>query len=319
MLKYLTSSPNYITKLSDIFFEGKSVNVRITEINDVTQRIVASIRQALPTAIASTDLHIGDSVSGLIQQIHAEQLVITLLPSQTTALLSLGNLAHHRRSTVEQLKASLKVGEQIDKLAIVSKNTVSGLLIVSTTPGSTGIGVVASYDQVHEGDILDGTVVSTSDQGAMVELTNGLRGRIHPCDATDDLSAPSTLQKNTLVSCFILHVNISNRMLALSSRPSRLTPSTAPKAVDPEITAVELLKTGQRVRGLVKNIAKQGMFVSLGRKVVARVMIREMFDTVSSTSPTEAESSSSRIGRANSASVKWYQARFSVSMRRRVS
>ena len=52
------------------------------------------------------------------------------------------------------------------------------------------------------------------------------------------------------------------------------------EAIDREISSIQDLKEGQQVRGLVKNV-QNGLFVALGRSVVARIKIRELFDEVS--------------------------------------
>jgi rRNA biogenesis protein RRP5 len=70
----------------------------------------------------------------------------------------------------------------------------------------------------------------------------------------------------------------------LSTRLSRVDPEEAGEVVDREISSIQDLKEGQQIRGLVKNV-QNGLFVALGRSVVARVKIRELFDEVSLPSP----------------------------------
>jgi rRNA biogenesis protein RRP5 len=50
---------------------------------------------------------------------------------------------------------------------------------------------------------------------------------------------------------------------------------------DREINDIEDVKVGQKLRGFVKNISSGGVYVALGRSVTARVMIKELFDDVS--------------------------------------
>ena len=47
------ASAQFTLDLKDIFFVGKSVNVRITELRPEEDKVTASIRQALPAAIAA--------------------------------------------------------------------------------------------------------------------------------------------------------------------------------------------------------------------------------------------------------------------------
>ncbi|KAK4685994.1 rRNA biogenesis protein RRP5, partial [Tremellales sp. Uapishka_1] len=287
------ASQNFIKNLSDIFFEGKPLQVRITEVHPDSGKLVVSVRQALPSALAAGELQVGTAVTGQVSQIHAEQVVVTLVPSQLTALLSLSNLSNHRHLGVDELKASLKIGEKLDDLVVVSKNSTTGLLIVANKPtghaaangNTSGInhsGVsrsAVSMDSIQPGQTVVGTVIASSSQGTMVQLANSLKGRIHPTDQSDNLEdiSKSPLRDDQEVSCFVLKVNPSSRIIDLSTRRSRLE-SSDEKIADKEIEKVSDLKVDTKIRGLVKNVSAGGLFVSLGRTITARIMIRELFD-----------------------------------------
>lgn len=276
------ASTNYVADLNDIFFVGKAVNVRITDVDDQTQKLVASVRQALPTAVAAEKLEVGSDVSGIVAQIHAEQVVVTLIPSQLTALLSLANLSNHRGMGVDELRKTLKVGEKLEDLVVVSKNPTSGLIIVANkrakSKAATGISTPArNFDAIAVGDVLPGRVISKTPQGAMVRLGKKIRGRVAPTDASDDLSSGG-LKEGDDVLCCVLKVDSESRAIDLSTRKSRVQPEQKTAIVDPEINSVADLKEGQAVRGIVKNVAPNGLFVALGRTVTARIMIKELFD-----------------------------------------
>ena len=294
----LTFSQNFISNLNDIFFVGKPVNVRITDVNTSTQRLVASVRQALPTALASASLEVTDEVAGIVSQVHADQVVLTLIPSQITALLSLSNLSNHRNIGIEELRGSLKVGERLDDLIVVSKNAQSGLVIVANkravgsssrlptiaTEAKSGISAMAkSFDSIKPGSIIEGTVASHTPQGTMVQLTAALKGRVHPTDAADDFSiianGQGPLNVGEKVKCYVLKSNPATRIIDLSTRPSRL--GEASDIVDPEVENIADVKEGMKIRGLVKNVSDHGVFVAIGRNLTARVMIKELFDDVS--------------------------------------
>lgn len=279
------ASQHFVTDLSTIFYVGKPVNVRITDVDSVRGKLVASVRQALPTAVAAAKLEVGADVHGIVAQIHADQVVVTLVPSQLTALLSLSNLSNHRGMGVDELRKSLKVGEKLEDLVVVSKNASSGLLIVANKRKNAGISAPSrAIGELAVGDVVPGRVISRSAQGAMLRLGGKARGRVHPTDMADDFALAAgegclAVDENTL--CYILKIDGKN--IDLSTRPSRVQPEKKGKVVDAEITEenVKDLKAGQSVRGLVRSVANNGLFVSLGRNVTARVMIKELFDEVS--------------------------------------
>jgi rRNA biogenesis protein RRP5 len=295
----LISSENFTRNLSEIFYLGQPTQLRIIELQPETQRLVGSIRQASAAALAAAALEIGQEVTGQVTQIHAEQVVITLQPSQATALLSLSNLSNHRHMTIDEIRSSLKVGEKMEGLRIISQNDKNGLFKVSytTNPSSlsvqkAGAGASAvgglTWRDVQVGQSVPGKIVKHSLLAAAVQV-GGLRGRLHATNIADDFSAVSFPQTpegplaiGDDVQCVILKVNPHAKQLELSTRPSRVQGPSAPEVADPEINSVAELEVGKKYRGFVKNVAGGGVFVALGSTVTARVMIKELFDDVSS-------------------------------------
>ncbi|OWT39295.1 rRNA biogenesis protein RRP5 [Cryptococcus neoformans Bt1] len=289
-------SQTHIKDLSEAFYVGKPLTVRVITVDPSASRIVVSAKQASPTApaTAAEKLEVGEAVSGTVSQVHTEQVVVKLDGNGLTALLSLSNLSNQRHTGIEELRGSLKEGEKIDDLVVVSKNPVSGLIIVNIKKtvaakkekakkedkAPSGISAhVKAIDAIEVGQIITGTVQEQNSQGYMVQLPNNLRGRVHSCDSSDDLAlaagrGPLTVGEE--VKCYVLAVNRSKRAIDLSTRLSRVEGKE--NVVDREVNTVDDLKQGESVRGLVKNIAGHGVFVSLGRNVTARIMIKELFD-----------------------------------------
>ncbi|OCF37082.1 rRNA biogenesis protein RRP5 [Kwoniella heveanensis CBS 569] len=297
------SSQTFVKNLHDLFYVGKPVNVRVLQVQPDADRIVVSAKQAAPSAAATAaeKIQVGDAVTGSVSEIHEEQVVVKLDGSGLTSLLSLSNLSNQRHMGIDELRSSLKAGDKIEDLVVVSKNPISGLIIVNikrtiTAPTKTkatkkekeekaasGISQnVKAIDEIQVGQILTGTVREHTAQGTNVQLPGRLRGRIHPFDAVDDLSllvdghAPFAVDQE--IQCYVLNVNKEKRAIDLSTRPSRVAGGSVKNVIDQEIDSVKGLKDGQAVRGLVRNVANHGLFVSLGRNVSARVMIKELFD-----------------------------------------
>ncbi|WVQ79413.1 hypothetical protein IAT38_001510 [Cryptococcus sp. DSM 104549] len=302
-------SQTYVKNLAEAFYIGKPLTVRVLEVIPETSRIVVSAKQAAASApaTAAEKIEVGDAVTGAVTQVHAEQVVVKLDGTGLTALLSLSNLSNQRHMGIEELRESLKTGDKIDDLVVVSKNPVSGLLIVNIkkagqsiaarkekkekkdkeADGKTASGIsnnARAIDAIQPGQIITGTVLEHTPQGTMVKISNTLRGRVHPCDIADDLAAVAAgeghgnLAVGQEVKCYVLDVNRPKRIVDLSTRPSRVEEGKEVAVVDAEVKEVGELKEGQAVRGLVKNVAGHGVFVSLGRNVTARIMIKELFD-----------------------------------------
>ncbi|PIA19483.1 hypothetical protein COEREDRAFT_78831 [Coemansia reversa NRRL 1564] len=110
-------------------------------------------------------------------------------------------------------------------------------------------------------------------------------GRISAFDSTDTLSAEpfSGYAKGQLLDAVVLDgghgLDPKARKVQLSVRPSALRKDVpADDIADPPISSAADVSVGQVVRGFVKSITEVGCFVSLGRSMVARVLISELSD-----------------------------------------
>jgi rRNA biogenesis protein RRP5 len=136
-------------------------------------------------------------------------------------------------------------------------------------------------EDLQIGQKLPGLVVKYTKKGATVKLGKHVFGMLHPTDASDNYSPGHMLPVvDSVVQAVVIGINLSDRQVALSTRPSRVNSERMPEVVDQEIKSLDDLRVGQRVRGLVKSVADSGLFVSLSRSIDARVQIKELFDEV---------------------------------------
>ena len=275
--------------LSDAFFIGKVVKVRIININIERSQLAASIKQAMSnfksiiTGISGVE--IGNTVEGAISEIHQENVILTLQPTQVRALMSLTNLANHRGLSLPQLRISLKIGDQVDQVFVVSRNSEKGFVVVAAKPKSTSIVTPKSslsFDTIQVGQIVGGRVIRHGRNGAHIKLTSRIMGALHPTDACDDFEVGVSFPAiDSILKAVVIDIDRERRHLVLSSRASKLYPEQNRTIVDREITSISELKAGEAVRGFIKSVSEHGLFVMLGRNVDARVQIKELFDDVS--------------------------------------
>jgi rRNA biogenesis protein RRP5 len=250
--------------------------------------MVASIRQAVPDfEKAITDVsgvEVGHTVEGVVSDVHKDNVILTLRPTQIRALLSINNLANKQGSSVAQLRASLKQGHLLQDLLVVSRNVEKGLVIVATRPKNreqTQHKGSLNWSTIQVGQTVSGRVVGHSRRGATVKLGPSLTAALHPVDCLDNYDQgnafPST---DSVLKAVVVALDKSKREINLSTRPSRMSDADHP-VVDREIAQISDVKPGQTVRGFVKSIAEHGLFVYVGRNIDARVQIRELFDEVS--------------------------------------
>ncbi|EST06611.1 Suppressor of forked [Kalmanozyma brasiliensis GHG001] len=269
------------------FTEGKVVKMRITEVDYENQKLVGSIKQASPEYLAKLNVdavEVGEKVTGKVAAVHKEVVVLTLVPSGVRALLSLSVLASIRGMTSEALLESLEEDQEIEDLVVSVKNPGKGIVIVadkvrtskSADEGANGV----TSGQVKQGAVVQGRVIQKNDKylDCIVALGTATRATLHITDTADDFSSAVTLPTpGQTVPCYVVSLKPNGKSAVISTRPSRISPSST-EVVDPEITNITDLSKNQKVRGFVKAITNVGLFVTIGRKIDARIQVRELFD-----------------------------------------
>jgi len=276
------AADGYVKTLSDLFTVGQSTVVRLTAVNLATQQLTARIRQSEQPSIDAVD--VGVAYEAVVAALHVATVSVKLEPSGVTGLVTHDRLARARQTTADALKASLKVGDRLGQLVVTSRDEAKSIVMVSPlSPGQpssiSGVnaGTDISFDTLDVGQLVPvAKVVGSTPQGLLVQIGRSLRGRAAWTDVADDYDAPRP-GTGEAVQAVIVTLDVDHRRIDLSLRPSVVAPSST-KPRDPLIASVADVKTGQRVRGFVINVADAGLFVTLGRGVTARVQIRDLFD-----------------------------------------
>ncbi|KAJ7107617.1 hypothetical protein C8R43DRAFT_199697 [Mycena crocata] len=278
-------SETSVSKLSESFPIGKVVKVRIISLETDQGRIIASIRQASSNFDVTSDIsavEIGNIVEGTVSEIHADNAVLTLHPTQVRALISLNNLANHRKLAVAQLRVLLKVGERLEDLVVVTRNVEKSFVIVACKPKAKTAAPAKgslSMESVAISDIVGGRVTRHTRHGALVKLSSHIGGTLHPTDTSDDYDAATAFPVvDSVLKASVVAIDQTKKQLTLSTRHSRMYPDQGKPVVDREIKGLADLQVGETVRGFVKSVVDHGLFVTVGRGIDARVQIKELFD-----------------------------------------
>ncbi|XP_047221873.1 protein RRP5 homolog isoform X1 [Girardinichthys multiradiatus] len=138
---------------------------------------------------------------------------------------------------------------------------------------------VLSLTGVHKlekGSITLGMVINVQPQvGLLVKLPFGSVGTVSVTDLADSYR-PNPLEmfsKDQFVRCFLL--DMVNGKWHLSLRPSRLDPQKTKLAKDPEVLSLDQLRLGQIVRGYVKSVCEQGVFIRLSHNITGRAQLQQ--------------------------------------------
>lgn len=144
---------------------------------------------------------------------------------------------------------------------------------------SDGSSVSLTLKDLSKGMVLPGRITKVTERQVMVQLSESLSAPIHLVDLADDYSKvdPNAYEKNQIVRVWIKDIDVANKKITLSARPSKILSSSLPVR-DPDIGSISQLKINEIRRGFVKNVADNGIFVSLASNVTAFIRVSDLSD-----------------------------------------
>ena len=180
-------------------------------------------------------------------------------------------------SLLADLEKNFPVGSAL-RARVTNVDTANNRLDLSARSGSASMAI--TIKDLTRGMVLPGRVTKTSERSVMVQLSENLSAPVHLIDLADDYDAanPTIYQKNQTIRVCVSDLDIPNRKIILSTRPSKVLSSTLP-IKDPEITSVAQLKVNDIVRGFIKNVADNGVFVSLAGNITGFIRITDLSDS----------------------------------------
>jgi rRNA biogenesis protein RRP5 len=113
-----------------------------------------------------------------------------------------------------------------------------------------------------------------------VQVNENVAGPIHVEQLADDYdkAQPSNFKVGEILRVCILDMDVPNKRIILSARPSKVLSSSLP-VKDPQFNSISELKVHQVVRGFVQKVTDKGIFVRLGPRLQAFVKISELSDS----------------------------------------
>lgn len=180
-------------------------------------------------------------------------------------------------SLLTDLSENFPVGSAL-RAKVTSVDITSNHLDLSARLGSATAPL--TLNDVSKGMVLPGKVTKVTERQLMVQLSDTVSGPIHLTDLADDYAKvdPTVYHKNQIVRVCVKDVDVPNKRINLTMRPSRVLSSSLP-VEDPEIVSISQLHVNDIFRGFVKNLADKGIFVSLGTNITAYIRLCDLSDS----------------------------------------
>ncbi|XPS92745.1 rRNA biogenesis protein rrp5 [Ascochyta lentis] len=174
------------------------------------------------------------------------------------------------------IETNFPVGSAL-KVRVKSVDVAAGRL--DLTAASSVTGNKLTLKDLKVGYVLPARVTKTHDTSIVVQINESIAAPIYLEQLADDYdkAKPSEFKTGDVLRVCVVDVDVPNKKLGLSARPSKVLSSSLP-IKDPEIKDRSDLKINQVVRGFIKQVTDNGIYVRLGPKVEAYVRISELSD-----------------------------------------
>ena len=179
-------------------------------------------------------------------------------------------------SKLKDLAKNFPVGSVL-KAKVLKVDIENNRLDLSARTGNFSNPV--TLNDISAGIILPGRVTKITDRQVIIQLSETLSGPVHLVDMADDYEKadPSTYQKNQMLRVCVKDVDMPNKRITLSTRPSKVLSSSL-AVRDADITSISQLHVNDVRRGFIKNVADNGVFVSLASNVTAFIRVTDLSD-----------------------------------------
>ncbi|KAK4692586.1 rRNA biogenesis protein RRP5, partial [Lecanoromycetidae sp. Uapishka_2] len=295
-------SESYIKDPKQHFRVGQVVNVHIVSVDPAEQRMIVSCKDPLVFGAAQQkaleNMNLGEGVTGNVTEKTNDAIIVELEHSAVKAFLPIEHLADGSSQKCHSLAKRIRVGQILKDLIVLNKQEAKRLVKVTRSvlrakvqkvdvennrldlsARTGGSSCPVTLQDLSKGMVLPGRVTKVAEHQVMVQLSDSLSAPVRLVDLADDYDKadPTIYQKNQIIRVCVTDVDMPNKRISLSCRPSKVLSSTL-AVRDPDVSSVSQLKVNDIRRGFIKNIADNGIFVSLASNVTAFVRVSDLSD-----------------------------------------
>nr|XP_057914269.1 protein RRP5 homolog isoform X2 [Doryrhamphus excisus] len=207
---------------------------------------------------------VGEEITCFVSKFHADRksLELTCNPGVTGKVELLAMIT------------DLKDSSHPEKLYKLGQAVKAKVVKVSRKPRYLALSLTG-FHKLEAGSVTLGMVTAVLQEiGLVVKLPFGCKGIVAVTDLSDAyrLNPLAPFSKAQMLRFYLLRSE--NGKWQLSLRPSRLNPGEAKPAKDPELLSFDDLHAGQLIRGYVKSVNEQGVFIGLSNNITGRAELQ---------------------------------------------
>ncbi|PYI06782.1 nucleic acid-binding protein [Aspergillus sclerotiicarbonarius CBS 121057] len=231
------------------------------------------LQAANPSPLNLEQVQTGSTWVGFVNNVADDCLWINLSPNVRGRLRLMD--ASDDLSLLADVEKHYPVGSAL-KVHVSAVDAEKGRLDLTAKQRSEKL----AFEDISTGMILPGRVTKVTERQVIMQLSKSIVGAVDLIDMADDYTKanPTVYQKNEVLRACVISIDKANKKISLSLRPSKVLSSSLP-VQDKEISSISQLKVNDVVRGFIRRVADNGLFVTVGRDVTAYVRISDLSDS----------------------------------------
>jgi small subunit ribosomal protein S1 len=249
-----------VNKPADALTAGQQVQVKVLKVDAAKRRISVGMKQLLPHPweLVAEKYKVGDRVQGTVTRV-AEFGAFVELDKGVEGLIHVSEMSWSKK--MRKASEIVKPGEQVD-VVILGVNAADRRISLGLKQalGDPWAGIAQKFPA---GSVVEGTVVSMTNFGAFVQLSEGVEGMIHVGDISAEkrLNHPQeALKVGQVVKAQVLEIDTEKRRLRLGMK--QLVPTSLDEFIAEH-------KEGEIVTGRTVDVSGGRARVELGEGIQA--------------------------------------------------
>ncbi|KAH3669200.1 hypothetical protein WICMUC_005039 [Wickerhamomyces mucosus] len=282
-------SETFVNKPEDHLRLGQTITVRITSVDQATQKLSVSCRLSSETSEAQkkalSDLIVGRSiVKAQVVEKTKDSVVVELPGNNLRGVIFSGHLSDGNFEQNRAILKRLEIDSIIEGL-VLDKDPRSRIFNLSAKKSLISAAeqevLPTKFNEIKvSDDLISGYVKSITDKGIFVGFGAKLVGLILAKYATDkpvdDLNSVYSL--NQSVSVRVLRTDEENKRFLLTTKEKR---SSGDETVNPADRSTKLIheyKPGKLTKAVIQSVKQTQLNVQLADNVQGRVDVSQIFD-----------------------------------------
>ncbi|KAF2138712.1 uncharacterized protein K452DRAFT_255494 [Aplosporella prunicola CBS 121167] len=297
-------SEAYIQDPSEHFRIGQTVTVHTINVDAESDKMTVSCKDPTTRGAAMTEaydlLKVGSVVKGSVSEKSEKTITVELEGSGIKGIIRIGQLTDGSEKKDQSSMKRIRVGQTLEDLVVLSKSDKKPLLTLTNKPtllqAAKAGSLVAKYEDLREGQPVNGFVRHIDGQRVFVEFAGGLVGLLLKSQMPEEMAntAEFGLRADQSISAKVLATdNQQRRFLVTMKDDQEVTSKTATAAssksaakdetllnpVDEQLTSISDLTFGKLTTARITHVKDTQLNVHLADNLQGRVDVSEIFDS----------------------------------------